>query len=168
MYWHMFMIIVTNGFWEGHIKSLKCIFNCGPKFRGLLNTFSLNLSEALCEESIGFQNRPSLAITQQDQRHASAARESTSNVRVPVCQHLSLSGLYYRSSRFSFQTCTSSHSWPCCIWPLQRSSSLYHVRLGEFIHCFSLSSQSFAHCKPKLFTLQFWGCSWRRKGWRKV
>lgn len=162
------MIIVTNGFWEGHIKSLKCIFNCGPKFRGLLNTFSLNLSEAPCEESIGFQNRPSLAITQQDQRHASAARESTSNVRVPVCQHLSLSGLYYRSSRFSFQTYTSSHSWPCCIWPLQQSSSLYHVRLGEFIHCFSLSSQSFAHCKPKLFTLQIWGCSWRRKGRRKV
>lgn len=100
----MLMIIVTNAFWEGHIESLKCIFNCGPKSRVLLNTFSLNLSDSQCEESIGFQNRLSLAITQQDQRHASAARESTSNIRVPVCQHLSLSGLYYLSSRFPFPT----------------------------------------------------------------
>lgn len=57
MYWHMLMIIVTNAFWEGRIESLKCIFNWGPKSRVLLNTFSLNLSESQCEESIGFQNR---------------------------------------------------------------------------------------------------------------
>lgn len=117
MCWHMLTIIVTNAFMKGCIESLKFIFNCGPKFRVLLKTFSLNLFEFPCEESIDFQNRPSLAITQQDQRHTSAARESTSNIRVPVCQHLSLSGLYYLSSRFPFQTYTSSHSWPCCLWP---------------------------------------------------
>lgn len=148
MYWHVFMIIVTNAFWEGYIRSLKFIFNHGPKFRVLLNAFSRNLPKSLCEESIVFQNRLSLAITQQDQRHISAAGKSTSNIRVPVCQHLSLSGLYYLSSRFPFQTSTSSHSWPCCRQPLQQSSSPYHVRHGEFIHCFSLSFQNFAHCKP--------------------
>lgn len=163
----MLMIIVTSAFWEDHIESLKFIFNHGPKFRVLLNTLSLNLCESPWKESIGFQNRPSLAITQRDQRHTSAARESTSNIRVPVCQHLSLSGLYYLSCRFPFQTYTSSHSWPCCMRPLQQSSSLYHVRHGEFIHRFSLSSQSFVHWKPKSFTLQFWGRSWRMKGWRK-
>lgn len=138
MYWHMLMIIVINTFWESHIEFIKFSFNHGPKFRVLLNTFCLNLFESPCEDSIGFQNRLSLAITQQDQRHTSPARKSTSNTRVPVCQHLSLSGLYYLSSRFPFQTYTSSHSWPCCMRPLQQSSSLPHVRHGKFIHHFSL------------------------------
>lgn len=99
----MLMIIVINTFWESHIQFIKFGFNHGPKFRVLLNTFGLNLSESPCEESIGFQNRLSLAITQQDQRHTSPARKSTSNTRVPVCQHLSLSGLFYLSSRFPFK-----------------------------------------------------------------
>lgn len=137
----MFMIIFTNAFWEGHIESLKLIFfNCSPKFRVMLSTFSLNLSESQCEERIGFQNRLSLAITQQDQRHISATRESTSNTRVPVCQHLSLSGLCYLLSRFPFQTYTSSQSWPCWVRPLMQSSSLHH---GEFILRFSVMSNSF-------------------------
>lgn len=167
MYWHMLMIIVINTFWESHIEFIKFSFNHGPEFRVLLNTFGLNLFESPCEDSIGFQNRLSLAITQQDQRHTSPARKSTSNTRVPVCQHLSLSGLYYLSSRFPFQTYTSSHSWPCCMRPLQQSSSLPHVRHGKFIHHFSLSYQRLVPCKPKLFTLLLWGRSWRRKSLRK-
>lgn len=166
MYWHMLMIIVINTFWESHIEFIKFSFNHGPEFRVLLNTFGLNLFESPCEDSIGFQNRLSLAITQQDQRHTSPARKSTSNTRVPVCQHLSLSGLYYLSSRFPFQTYTSSHSWPCCMRPLQQSSSLPHVRHGKFIHHFSLSYQRLVHCKPKLFTLLLWGRSWMRKSLR--
>lgn len=162
------MIIVINTLWESGIELVRFGFNHGPKFRVLLNTFSLNLSESPCEEGISFQNRLSLAITQQDQRHTCPARKSTSNARVPVCQHLSLTGLFYLSSRFPFQTYTSSHSWPCCMWPLQQSSSLPHVRQGKFIHHISLPSQRLDHCKPKLFTLLLWGCSWRRKRWRKV
>lgn len=76
---------------------------------------------------------------------------------MPVCQHLSLSGLYYLSSRFLFQTYTSSQSWPWWIRPLQESSSLYRVRHGKFSHCFPVTSQSFAHHASKMvYPAGFW------------
>lgn len=59
----MLMIIVINTLWESRIEFIRFGFNHGPKFRVLLNTFSLNLSESPCEEGISFQNRLSLAIT---------------------------------------------------------------------------------------------------------